>query len=279
MKESNYIKKIQNYYQVSKLGYNVLMRGSKHFGFYPKEKNLNEKQAQIFMQDLIGKKLDLSFQDRVLDAGCGQGIVSTYLAKKYDCKIHGITVVKFEVEKSKALARRLRISEKTNYSLMDYSNMKFKNSYFDCVYIIEALSHSEDVKRTLKEFYRVLKEKGRITLFEYTLANDKNFSERDRKMMYRLLKIVASEGLKDIRGDEFQKFIKNIGFKKIKKENVTENMKPSLRRLRNYAFLPYYFFIKPLNLQEKFPNVSMAVEFYNMEKKDLIHYHIFTASK
>jgi cyclopropane fatty-acyl-phospholipid synthase-like methyltransferase len=38
------------------------------------------------LQDLVAKNLELQENQIVLDAGCGQGVVSTYLAKKYGQK-------------------------------------------------------------------------------------------------------------------------------------------------------------------------------------------------
>ena len=157
MNQKEHFKRLNNYFNKSKIGYDLLLRGSKHFGFYPKNKKIIEKEAQLIMQDLIAKKLGLSKRDKVLDAGCGQGIVSTYLSKKFGCKIEGITVLPFEIEKAKFLADKLKISDKIHYSLMDYSDMKFKDNYFNCIYTIETLSHSINIRKTLKEFFRVLK--------------------------------------------------------------------------------------------------------------------------
>jgi len=69
----------------TKLGFNYVLWGSKHFGFYPTGKaDITEKEAQILYQDLVAENLQLKEEQIVLDAGCGQGIVSTYLAKKLD---------------------------------------------------------------------------------------------------------------------------------------------------------------------------------------------------
>src|SRR3990167_1650438 len=82
--------KVVKYYTnpETKLGFDYVLWGSKHFGFYPTGKaDITEKEAQILHQDLVAKNLDLKENQIVLDAGCGQGVVSTYLAKKYGSKI------------------------------------------------------------------------------------------------------------------------------------------------------------------------------------------------
>lgn len=56
----------------SRLGYDFLLGGAKHFGFYPKGKeNISEREAQNLMHDLLAQKLDLKKNQLVLDAGCG----------------------------------------------------------------------------------------------------------------------------------------------------------------------------------------------------------------
>src|SRR3989338_10035114 len=127
MDDREHFKKLNRYFEKSKLGFDTLLLESKHFGFHPANKKVSEKEAQVLMQDLIGKKLRLSKLMKVLDAGCGQGVVATYLAKKFGCKIEGITVVPFEIPKAKLLAEKNNLLDKVNFSLMDYSKMKFRN--------------------------------------------------------------------------------------------------------------------------------------------------------
>lgn len=279
MEEKEHFERLNQYFEKSRVGYDIALCGSKHFGFYPKGKKISEKEAQILMQEMVAKKLNLTSKDLVLDAGCGQGVVSTFLTKKYECKIEGITVVPFEIKKANLNAEKSEVSDRVNYSKMDYSKTMFNNNHFDCIYTTETLSHSTDIKKTLKEFFRILKKDGRIAFFEYTLAEDKDFSKSEMKILGKVAKGSAMAALKDFRHDEFQNVLSEAGFTNVKVENISENAEPSLARLRKFAIIPYYLFVKPFEFQEKFPNVSAAVEFYKMGKKGLIRYNIFTGVK
>lgn len=279
MNEKEHFERLNRYYKKSEIGYDFALWGSKHFGFYPKCKKISEKQAQILMQELVAKKLKLTSKDTVLDAGCGQGVVSTFLAKRYCCRLYGITVVPFEVKKANLLAEKMSVSDKVNYSLMDYSKTKFSNNYFDCIYTTETLSHSTNIRKTLKEFFRVLNKGGRIAFFEYTISEDSDFSKSEMKILEKVAKGSAMDSLKAFRHDKFQKVLSKAGFTNVDVEDISENARPSLLRLRKFAIIPYYLFVKPFDLQEKFPNVSAAVEFYKMAEKGLIRYNIFTAIK
>ena len=141
------------------------------------------------------------------------------------------------------------------------------------------MSHSTDIKKTLGEFFRILKKDGRVAFFEYTLAEDKAFSKSEMKILEKVIRSSAMDGLKDFRHDKFQNVLLESGFTNVKTEDISENVGPSLDRLRKFARIPYYFIVKPFGLQGKFPNVSSAVELYKMAEKGLIRYNIFTAIK
>jgi len=278
MDKENHFERLSEYFRKSDKGYTTLLWGAKHFGFHPTDKKVSEKEAQLLMQDLIGEKLSLSKSMKVLDAGCGEGVVPNYLTKKFGCKIVGISVLPFEIKKARLRAERHNVSDLVNYLLMDYSNMKFSNNTFDAIYTIEALSHSTDIRKTLSEFFRVLKKGGKVALFEYTISDDENFSDHEMDMLNKVILSSAMDGLKDFRHDRFQGIVENIGFRNVKVDDITQNVEPSLRRLRRFALIPY-FLVKMLGSQESHPNLTAAVEFYKMGKKDLFRYNIFTAEK
>jgi ubiquinone/menaquinone biosynthesis C-methylase UbiE len=278
MKVQNHFDRLSRYYKRTDFLFNTLLWGSKHFGFYPEKNSVSEKNAQLLMQDLVAKKLKLSKEKKVLDAGCGNGLVSIYLSKKYACFIKGITILPFEAKKARESAIKNGIVKLVDYFVMDYSNIAFQNGYFDAIYTTESLSHSTDIKKTLNEFFRVLKPGGRIALFEYSIAEDGKFTNNEMESLNKVIFASAMDGLKEFRHDRFVMKLKEAGFKDTKAENITDNVRPSLNRLRRIFFIPYLF-VKVLHLPSVFPNLISANEFYKMSKKDLIRYNIFTATK
>lgn len=274
----DHLKRVVRYYEKSKLGYDLVLHGSKHFGFYPETGKISEREAQINMLEKIAENLDLKNKEVILDAGCGQGIVSTYLASKYECKIKGITIVPFEVDKCVELAKKMGVSDKVEYMIMDYSNMNFGDGFFDRIYAIETLSHSSDISKTLRGFYKKLKNNGKIVLFEYALAQDCEFSEYEKNMLDVVIYGSAMAGLKKFRHDDFANTIKEAGFKNINVQDITKNVMPSVERLYRLARISYAF-IKIRGTQKNHPNETAAVELYKMAREGLLHYEIFTAEK
>lgn len=273
--------KVVKYYTnpETKFGFDYVLWGSKHFGFYPTGKaEITEKEAQLLHQDLVAKNLGLKENQVVLDAGCGQGVVSTYLAKKYGSKIFGITLVPFEVKRAQERAKNLGVQGKIQYQVMDYSATNFPDNYFDAIYTTETLSHSPDIRETLKEFIRVLKPGGKIALFEYTLAPDEKFSEWEMRMLDVVIEGSAMMGLKDFRHDKFTGVIKSAGFENVNEQNITENIRLSFYRLHKLSRLPYKF-VKLFGLQKFFINTTAGYEYYKMADNGLFRYCVFTGNK
>jgi sterol 24-C-methyltransferase len=58
----------------SRLGYTLLLGGTKHFCWYPPgSERLSMRTAMTLMEDRLGRALDLPRDALVLDAGCGRG--------------------------------------------------------------------------------------------------------------------------------------------------------------------------------------------------------------
>lgn len=279
MKENSYQKKVVDYFNKSRLRYDIVLFGAKHFGFYPMaKKNIPEKKAQELMQDLLAKNLSIKKNQLILDAGCGQGVVSAHLVKKYGCKIIGITIVPFEIERAMKLAKELWVADKVKYYLMDYSKTTFKDNQFDAIYTMESLVHSPNIKKTLKEFYRILKPGGKLVMHEYSIAKDEKFLGREKRIRDIVIEGSAMMSLKNIKHDSFTKTLEGIGFESCNELNISKYVEPSLRRLYKLSIIPY-FFVKLFNFQKFFINVTAGYEFYKMAKKDLFRYCIFTARK
>lgn len=174
-------------------------------------------------------------------------------------------------------AERLDL-KKIQFYLKDYSNTGFSDNFFNKIFTLETLVHSPDFKKTLKEFYRVLKHKGRMALFEYTISPLKEWNDYDRKILNIINTGSAMMSLDKMLHKTFKKRIVEAGFKVISDADITNNMIPSLARFYKYAKIPYIF-IKFFNLQKYFINTTAGVEFYKMGLKGLVKYRVFIAEK
>lgn len=98
---------------------------------------------------------------RVLDAGCGEGYLSRFLAKLG----HRVWAIDFCPELIKA-AEKLENKKLLGikYFLEDFRETHFSNSFFDAVISHQTINEVENPKKALREFYRILKKRGRLIL-------------------------------------------------------------------------------------------------------------------
>ncbi|MFA6198367.1 MAG: methyltransferase domain-containing protein [Patescibacteria group bacterium] len=263
----------------SRWGYDLILRGSKHFGYYPSgQADITESEAQVLMQELVAKNLDLKPGQAVLDAGCGQGVVSTYLAEKYHVNVIGITIVPFEITKSVQRAHKLGVGGNVEYQIMDYSATAFPDGHFDAIYTTETLSHSPDVAKTLREFYRILKPGGRIAFFEYAIAHDEQFTAWEKKNFDIVMEGSAMMGLKQFHYGQFTHLLRVAGIENAREESITNNVRPSFYRLHKLAVWPYRI-VRLFRWQKHFVNITAGFEYYRMVEKGLLRYSIYTGNK
>jgi len=106
--------------------------------------------------DLIEKRVVLRPEDRCLDLGCAQGILSWFLRKKGGLWAH--TDLDFaNLETSRALLGR-------GFVQMGVPGLPFKTASFDRVFCLDFLEHVDDDRRTVAEIVRVLKPGGEMIL-------------------------------------------------------------------------------------------------------------------
>ena len=285
MRHQDKLKKVIKYFNTaeSKWGYTTLLKGTKHFGYYPKGKErISMLKAQRLMEDKLAEKLDLSASSLVLDAGSGEGNVAINLAKKYNLRIYGVDLLDFAVSKAISKSKEFNLQNIVKFKLGDYTNLDFPNQTFDGIYTMETLVHVPDYKKALKEFYRVLKPNGKLVLFEYSMSSRKNLTAKELETIDIMDMINDESGmhsLKHFLHGKFPQILKNAGFEKVRVSNITFHIMPMLKIFYLIAYIPYVF-IKFLGMQRKFINATAGVELYkNIRSGDFWRYNIISAVK
>lgn len=275
------LKKVIKYFNTreSKWGYTFLLRGTKHFGYYPKGKEkISMVQAQKLMEDKLAESLNLPTNSLVLDAGCGEGNVAINLAEKYGLRIYGVDLLDFAVNKAISKSKELILQNKVKFKIGDYTKLDFPDKTFDGIYTMETLVHVPNYKKALKEFYRVLKPNGKLVLFEYSMASRKKFTPKELKIADMVNEESGMHSLPYFVHGKFPQILKNAGFENVVIKDNTSNIMPMLRKFYLIAYIPYIF-IKFLGLQRKFINTTFSVEGYRNSRSDFFRYNIISAVK
>ncbi len=107
----------------------------------------------------------------VLDAGCGSGLTACYLAKTSGCRIIGIDINPQMIEKASLRAQKEGVAHLVTFQIADAANLPFEDNLFDWV-IGESITVFLDKVKVYREFYRVLKPKGKAADLEMALLSD-----------------------------------------------------------------------------------------------------------
>ncbi len=117
---------------------------------------LDSTKAQA---ELIGVTKDM----RVLDAGCGVGGSSRYLAHTYGCRIEAIDLTPQFVETAARLNKLCGIDGKISVRQGSVTDLPYGDQCFDLVWCQNVTMNVEDKSRMFAEAYRVLLPGGRYT--------------------------------------------------------------------------------------------------------------------
>jgi SAM-dependent methyltransferase len=121
--------------------------------------------------DLLLQRISLSGKEKLLDVGCGPGLLALGLAPQVK-KVTGLDLVPAMLEKARAFQLERDIPN-AEWVLGDLNNLPFKDRQFHGVVSRFALHHSPDPAWMLKEMRRVAKKSGWIGLIDIAPAEDK----------------------------------------------------------------------------------------------------------
>jgi len=95
--------------------------------------------------------------DLILDVGCGDGVVGSFLQKKAGVKVIGIDISEEAVKKAREKGIEAKISSSEE-------KFPFPDHTFDKVFWGDNIEHLFDPAFTLREIRRVLKQNGKLIL-------------------------------------------------------------------------------------------------------------------
>ena len=131
-----------------------------HYGYWD-EKVTSFPGSLLRMNEVMAAKAGITSNDKVLDAGCGVGGSSIYLASTIDCKVTGITLSERQRQHASDNAMKKNVTGQVNFEVMDYCNTSFDSESFDVVWGCESICYADSKEKFVKEAFRLLKPGGR----------------------------------------------------------------------------------------------------------------------
>ena len=110
--------------------------------------------------------LELSSSDRVLDLGCGTGVLTSMIADKLDSDLGGVSVGIDAAAKMILVASKKRGSGHCRFEVMAAEDLAFEDRSFDAV-VSSLFFHHVPLdlkKKAMSEAYRILRPGGRLII-------------------------------------------------------------------------------------------------------------------
>ena len=252
-----------------------------NLGFwYEDTKNLREALRNL--NSYVAREAGIKPDELMLDAGCGVGGTSIFMAKNHHCRVKGITLVPHQVEQAIENARKNGVSDLTEFQVMDYCHTTFPDNHFDLITGIESICHAPSKRDFLKEAHRILKPGGKLILAENLQARD-TLTAREYDQLYTY----GFHGCKIHSLDTEKQYLTNLaelGFSRYQCKDMTSYVWPSVKRLRKIYYLAWAYnryramIGKPYGETEK-AHTTMCYYLYTGLKKNLWSYGLITATK
>jgi ubiquinone/menaquinone biosynthesis C-methylase UbiE len=102
----------------------------------------------------------------VPNVGCGIGVSSAYIAKKYNCHVVGVDISEKMIEWSRKRAREERVESRVEFRTADILGLPFETNRFDAVISESVVAFVEDKARAIRECARVTRPGGYVGLNE-----------------------------------------------------------------------------------------------------------------
>jgi arsenite methyltransferase len=124
----------------------------------------------------------------VLNVGCGIGVGTAYVAKKYGCHVVGVDVSEKMIEWSRKRAKQEHVEDKTEFRTADILALPFEADRFDAVIVESVVVFVQDKARAVRECVRVTKPGNYVGLNEvfFTRVPSPDLAE----MVYRNLGVI-----------------------------------------------------------------------------------------
>ncbi len=159
-------------------------------------------KSAILPLNLIDQKIPR--RGTILDLGCGEGVISRYLAQSKGRKVVGVD----------NNSKRLSIQQSANlkFIVADIRTWLFKKA--DSILISDVLHHltKSDQNKVLAKIYSALKKHGVLVIKEI----DANEFFRSRLSRFWDLLLYPSDEIHYYNSDDLKKNLESIGFQKVK---------------------------------------------------------------
>ncbi len=250
---------------------------SMHFGYW--DSSVRSLSDALHRQnETLARRAGITPDDDVLDAGCGVGGSSLYLAREFGCSVAGISISPAQINQANRYARDEGLSDRVRFVEQDFTRTNFPDGSFSVIWAVESVCHANEKADFLREAFRLLRPGGRLILADGFEAHPE-YSHEETALMQSWANGWAVNRLANAR--QFEASARALGFANTELRNITENVFPSSRRLHRLASLSLLFGrmaeLLRLRAQIQTQNIVAARDQHLALRRGLWFYGVFYA--
>ncbi len=250
-----------------------------HYGYWD-ETVRSFRQSLSKMNEVMAIAAQIRPSDRVLDAGCGVGGSSIFLATMIGCSVTGITLSEDQVQQAIENAKKKDAKQLVDFRTMDYCNTDFPDESFDVVWGCESICYAEDKEKFIKEAFRLLKPGGRLVVADGFVTK---FENNDHPIIRQWLDGWQVNYLETM--ERFCGFMQQAGLSNILYRDISTYTANSSGRLYRFYYLAsLYMWLKKMFFRRRFSDMqkkniaACKYQYLGMNKK-LWQYGLIVGTK
>ncbi|HMM44181.1 MAG TPA: methyltransferase domain-containing protein [Candidatus Macondimonas sp.] len=222
---------ILDYYRESHIDYQMIWGSFRHLGLhygYHDAAHRGHNAAVLNMNRQVADRLQVQAGQRLVDAGCGIGGTSIWMAENRGADVTGVNISPEQLARARKLVAARHLQDRVRFVQRSYIDTGLPDAQFDGIYGMESVSYAIDKRDFIREAYRLLKPGGRLVITD-GFRNDTAFPEHLRGDYQRWLDGWAVDNLAGAR--QFQDDLAELGFRNIRFEDSLQRVLPSSRRM------------------------------------------------
>lgn len=218
--------------------------GSLHWGYYDNFSSTGFLAASDRWNEIMLQKSRIDENSVVLDVGCGNGNTDIFIAERVGCRIVGVDISGLRIENARKLAQRSGFSDTLEFEKASITDLPFKSNLFTQVWSQATLYHVHNLKKALREIYRVLQPSG-IFVFDDLIQERKHVSNTAQQHVFDRMMFEST-----FSKDEYVAQLEKLHF------TVLLSVDLSLHLRRNYELLAQK--VKPVSEERHYSYLKMC---------------------